>query len=86
MYKLLYEKRIRKDLSIIPDGQKKFIYAALKIISNNPYERTKSIKKLVNSDKYRIRVGNYRIFYKIIKDTVKIYAILHRKDAYKSLP
>jgi len=49
-------------------------------------KKIKSIKKLVNTDRYRIRVGDYRIFYKVIEDTVKIYAILHRKDAYKSLP
>jgi len=86
MYKILFEKRISKDLTKIPDGQKKFIYAALKIIINNPYQKIKSIKKLINTDKYRIRVGDYRVFYKVIEDTVRIYAILHRKDAYKSLP
>lgn len=45
-----------------------------------------NIKRLKGaySDFYRFRVGQYRIFYKVQKDTVTVYivTIAHRKDAY----
>lgn len=44
------------------------------------------IKKLKGySNKYRLRVGNYRIVYNITDDTIVIGAILPRGDVYKKI-
>ena len=42
-------------------------------------------EKLVGSDDYKIRAGDYRIFVGIIYDTntLEIYSIKHRREAYK---
>jgi mRNA interferase RelE/StbE len=43
-------------------------------------------KKLIGSkNRWRIRIGNYRILYEINDDlkTVEIFRIAHRKDVYR---
>ncbi len=44
------------------------------------------IKKLKGfSRTYRLRVGNYRIVYEILDDTIIIGAVLPRGDVYKKI-
>jgi len=31
---------------------------------------------------WKLRVGNYRVVFRVIDDTIRIHAILHRKDVY----
>ena len=59
------------------------IVQALELLSENP--RPFGSKKLTNDEKYRVRVGNYRILYEIHEDiiTVEVVKIGHRKDVYK---
>ena len=40
------------------------------------------IKKLAGNDKYRMRVGDYRLIFSRDGDSVLILRIVHRKDAY----
>jgi mRNA interferase RelE/StbE len=60
-----------------------YVYPLLKI---NPYFGN-NIKKLKGEfrDIYRFRIGEYRLFYKIIEDKILIIIvdIENRKDAYK---
>ena len=47
--------------------------------------RPVGVKKLSGHEGYRIRIGDYRVLYEI-EDTVKkvlVFAIRHRKDAYR---
>ena len=60
---------------------KKLFYSAwnLEYLSNIKY-----CKKLINfSPKYRLRVGDYRIFFDINDDIILIKNIKQRKDACK---
>jgi len=42
------------------------------------------IKKLTKyNPEYRLRVGNYRILFDIEDTLIKIYRVIHRKEAYK---
>ena len=64
-----------------------------KIISERIIEKLEEAKqdpkryaeKLVESDDYKIRAGDYRIFVGIIynSSTLEIYSIKHRREAYK---
>ncbi len=48
--------------------------------------RPRNAKKLIGTKSmYRIRVGSYRILYEVddLKRVVKVYRVMHRKDAYK---
>ena len=69
----------------------KFLYKKIKeyvypMLRKNPYFGS-NIKKLKGNykDLYRFRIGDYRLFYKISKDTVIVFIvdIETRKDAYK---
>lgn len=34
---------------------------------------------------WKLRVGDYRVIFKVIKKTIRIYAIIHRKEVYKQV-
>ncbi len=43
-----------------------------------------NVKQLTNfSPEYRLRIGNYRVLFEIEAETIVIYRIKHRKEAYK---
>ena len=56
------------------------------ILRNNPFYGA-NIKKLKGEFKelYRFRIGNFRLFYKVMEETVIVFIvdIEQRKDAYK---
>jgi mRNA interferase RelE/StbE len=42
------------------------------------------VKRLKNSDQYRLRVGDYRVRFLALEDgTLRIVHVRHRKDAYR---
>ncbi|MFH1774724.1 MAG: type II toxin-antitoxin system RelE/ParE family toxin [Methanobacteriota archaeon] len=51
---------------------------------NEPFLNRLDIKKLKGyKNKFRLRVGDYRILFEIEKDTVRIFDIFHRGVGYK---
>jgi mRNA interferase RelE/StbE len=71
----------RKDSELLKKKLSGYVYPQLK---QEPHFGT-NIKKLhgYEPDTWRYRIGKYRIFYIIEKQTVSIISIDHRKDAYK---
>jgi mRNA interferase RelE/StbE len=58
--------------------EKKFILELKK------FPNISNMKKLTNFEPaYRRRVGDYRILFDVLEDTIEIGRILHRKDSYK---
>ena len=57
----------------------------IKKFPNHDIQRIKeSLKKLAGTRNiYRIRVGDYRILIELEIHTLKVFSILHRKQAYK---
>lgn len=46
-----------------------------------------NIKKLKDADSaYRIRLGDYRIGFTVVEDTITFVRVLHRKDIYRYFP
>ncbi|HZV34057.1 MAG TPA: type II toxin-antitoxin system RelE/ParE family toxin [Verrucomicrobiae bacterium] len=42
------------------------------------------IKKLAGSDnKYRLRVGNHRVLFRLVGNQIQVYAVKDRKEAYE---
>ncbi|OQY51463.1 MAG: hypothetical protein B6230_04750 [Desulfobacteraceae bacterium 4572_89] len=42
------------------------------------------MKKLTNFEPaYRSRIGDYRVLFDVLENTIEIGRILHRKDSYK---
>jgi len=42
------------------------------------------VKRLTNyTPEFRLRVGDYRVLFEVEGETIVIYRVLHRKDAYQ---
>lgn len=54
-----------------------------KIISLKNFPDISNIKKLTNFEPaYRLRVGDYRVLFDVIEDTIYIGRVLHRQESY----
>ena len=82
-YTIEYARSARKELERLPSEMQDRITHAIGELQENP--RPPGSKKLKGSDKYRIRVGRYRVIYEIHSKAVivLIVRISHRKDAYR---
>ena len=83
-YKIEIKSSAAKELENLPKQMIPRVVAAIRDLAENPYP--KGVKKLAGFEHtYRIRVGNYRIVYDLLKKKliIQIIRIRHRKDAYK---
>jgi len=74
-YKLSFSKTALKNLLKIPANKRKAILEKLQQLKLNPYKENNNIKKLVGHDGYRLRVGDYRVIYRIDKGKLEILVI-----------
>ena len=80
--KINIRKSAIKDLKSIPKEEKMKIYEKIEELKNFP--NVSNLKKLSNfQPAFRLRVGNYRILFDVVNDTIEIGRILHRKESYK---
>lgn len=85
MYKIEYIDSIKSDLSSISKSNKEQIRKAIeKKLATNPIEFGKPLQYSLKGLR-RLRVGNYRIIYKIEEEnkTVLIVKIGHRREVYE---
>jgi len=75
MYKVVYTKEALKGLKKLPTNWQRRIESKVKLLANDPYKENNNIKKLVDSDLFRLRVGDYRIIYEINDEVVAITII-----------
>ena len=85
MYQINITKHALKEISSLPNKVSKQISLTIDDLAENP--RPTGCKKLKGEKEYlwRVRVGDYRIIYKI-EDVVKVVEIRkvgHRKDIYE---
>ena len=83
MYKIVFDTKVIKDLKKIDKvWQDRIIEKIEEILITRPYDGKRLVGNM--SDFYRIRVGNYRVIYEIIDDTVtvEVIKIAHRKEVY----
>lgn len=75
----------RTDLAQLPQSVVEDIHAALvKYLCNAPHlPKPPRLKKLhhFRPPLYRLRVGDYRVYYRLDQRTVVVLAILNRRDA-----
>lgn len=84
MYSLTFKTSARKELDRITDPEFLRIDKAILALKNQPRSYPQS-KKLEGENKFRLRVGDYRIVYEIDdkQKIVTIYRVRHRKDVYR---
>ncbi|HEV8666223.1 MAG TPA: type II toxin-antitoxin system RelE/ParE family toxin [Candidatus Paceibacterota bacterium] len=85
MYRIFLNSRSQKELNKL---QRDISQAIKRILLGNlkedPFSRALNIKKLQPPlEGYRLRVGEYRVLFDIEEDSILIYSIKHRKDAYR---
>jgi len=83
-FNLQWRTSTKKDLRRIPRDAISRIVAEVAKLADEPLPR--GSEKLTGSERtYRIRVGDYRIVYELLRDTkvVEIQRVRHRKDVYR---
>lgn len=75
-YSLIFKKKVIKFIEKRNPKDKDNIKSKLGILKNNPYPNSLlDIKKLSNSNFYRLRVNNFRFIYEIIEEELVILMI-----------
>ena len=80
-YQIKFKRQAVKDLKALsPDFRERIL---LKIEAMQD-DLQGDIKKLTNfTPEYRLRVGTYRVLFKIDGEILRIYRVKHRRDAYQ---
>ena len=85
-YKLLFLKEAAEEFKKLDKAVQRIIKEKLEILAQNPELIKNNIKPLKGKYKglYRLRVGNYRVVYRLNKEeiTILVIRIGHRKDIY----
>lgn len=82
-YKIELKLSAVKEIERLPKADLKRVLAKIESLTHDP--RGPECIKLSGEDKYRVRVGNYRILYAIEDDVLVVCVVKvgHRKDVYK---
>ena len=82
-YSIEIVPKAEKEFSRLPEIIKSRVRSKILLLEDNP--RPFGCKKLVGTDYYRIRIGDYRVVYSINDSSkiVKILSIAHRKEIYR---
>ncbi|MGD0785283.1 MAG: type II toxin-antitoxin system RelE/ParE family toxin [Sedimentisphaerales bacterium] len=85
-YQIVIERKALDFLQTLPGKFQRQIVSKIDSLADNPFPP--GCKKLLSTDFYRLRSGNYIIIYSVSRQkiTVFILRIGDRKDIYKKLP
>jgi len=83
MYKLSYHPDVKKiDLPKIDNHNKKIIKSAIEgRLALQPEVYGKPLQRTLKGY-WKLRVGDFRVVFKIIGDEILILAVMHRKNIY----
>ena len=83
------DKSFNKDTDKISDKKLllKIAHAIESVIAVNSITEIKNLKKLKSSSQhFRIKIGDYRLVFALVDETIIFERCLHRKDIYKYFP
>jgi len=83
-YKLVFKKSVARDLRSLPPRDVKRILKRIEALRADP--RGEGCVKLSAQERYRVRLGVYRIVYEIVDDelVVIVVKVAHRSAVYKN--
>jgi mRNA interferase RelE/StbE len=87
-YAFRWRERAVRQLRAIPQPSALTILRALTLLGDDPRRQDADIKKLAGyTDRYRLRVGDYRVIYEIIDEQliILVVGVGHRREAYRAL-
>ena len=81
-YKVEIKRQAEREMRRLPETEAIRILDALLKLQDN---LAGDVKRLTNfAPEYRLRVGNYRVLFEIDDgDRIVVYAVRHRRDAYR---
>jgi len=85
-YRIEFKPSAAKEFSQLPKNIQKRIAAKVNTLADNP--RPRGVEKLEGREnRYRIRVGDYRVIYEIHDEVllVLVVRIGHRREVYRGL-
>ena len=87
LYQIEVKASARKQIQALPKQMQDRVGKAIDELALDP--RPRGCKKVsgAGSDRYRIRVGRFRVIYRVFDDrlVVLIVKVAHRKEAYRNL-
>jgi len=85
VYKISYSKEAEKSLLRMPRNTAKLIREKLEAIAANPYADHSNAKKLQGREGYRLRIGDWRVVYKVQNEQLIIIVmkVASRGEVYK---
>ena len=86
IYRIQIIPSAHRELSGLPRRDQKRVDARILSLADEP--RPTGVRALAGQDSlYRLRIGNYRIIYKILDEDLMILVVKigHRKDVYRGL-
>lgn len=88
-YAFRWRERAVGQLRAIPQPAALTILRALTPLGDDPRRPDANVKKLVgHEDRYRLRVGDYRVIYEVIDGQliILIVGVGHRREIYRAMP
>jgi mRNA interferase RelE/StbE len=85
-YKLVYHAEVEKvDLPRIDEKNKSMIKRAIEErLATQPELYGKPLQRTLKGY-WKLRVGEYRIVFKVLENELRIYGIIHRKRVYRDV-
>ena len=87
-YAFRWRERAVKQLRAIPQPAALTVLRALALVGDDPRRPDSNLKKLVgHKDRYRLRVGDYRVIYDIHDEqlVILVVGVGHRREIYQAL-
>ena len=82
-YTLAYHPEVRsKDIHLISRNLRERIARAIETRLTTEPERYGEPLRRTLKGYWKLRVGDYRVIFKVVKDEVWIYGIIHRREVY----
>jgi mRNA interferase RelE/StbE len=80
-YQLAFKPRAQKDLRDLPRSMQARVIEKLRVLTD---DLIGDVKKLTNfRPAYRLRVGDYRVLFETEGDSIVVYRVVNRRDAYR---
>ena len=84
-FELLYHDEVKTDKAKLDEKMKERVKTALETrLTTAPHQYGEPLRKNLKGY-WKLRVGDYRIVFKIEKEEVWIFGIIHRKEVYKEI-
>jgi mRNA interferase RelE/StbE len=87
-YRFAFTGHARRQLRSLDRTAAMRILEALTPLGDDPYRADHAIRKLSgHGDRYRLRMGDYRVIYRIDNDqlVIEVIQVGHRRDVYQNL-